>query len=79
MFRLVAQRTAVRVGMGRERAAVPILGGQLLKASYHEAVVEHYENPRNVGSLDKKKKRWYRPCWGPCLRGRYEASVRSRR
>ena len=23
---------------------------------YHENIVDHYENPRNVGSLDKKKK-----------------------
>jgi iron-sulfur cluster assembly enzyme ISCU, mitochondrial len=23
------------------------------KRSYHENIVEHYENPRNVGSLDK--------------------------
>ncbi|GMH67770.1 hypothetical protein TrRE_jg4186, partial [Triparma retinervis] len=22
---------------------------------YHDNIVEHYENPRNVGSLDKKK------------------------
>ena len=22
-------------------------------ANYHEAVIDHYENPRNVGSLDK--------------------------
>ena len=25
-------------------------------AYYHENVIEHYENPRNVGSLDKNKK-----------------------
>lgn len=23
---------------------------------YHENVIDHYENPRNVGSLDKNKK-----------------------
>lgn len=23
---------------------------------YHDNIVEHYENPRNVGSLDKKDK-----------------------
>ena len=25
-------------------------------AKYHEVVIDHYENPRNVGSLDKNKK-----------------------
>jgi len=25
-----------------------------MKRSYHENIVDHYENPRNVGSLDKK-------------------------
>lgn len=27
-----------------------------LTALYHEKVIDHYENPRNAGSLDKKKK-----------------------
>lgn len=26
-----------------------------LRSFYHENVINHYENPRNVGSLDKKK------------------------
>ena len=25
----------------------------LMKRGYHDSIVEHYENPRNVGSLDK--------------------------
>ena len=29
---------------------------QFLKKYYHENVIDHYENPRNVGSLDKTKK-----------------------
>lgn len=28
----------------------------LSQANYHENVIDHYENPRNVGSLDKNKK-----------------------
>lgn len=26
------------------------------RRGYHDNIVEHYENPRNVGSLDKKDK-----------------------
>ena len=32
------------------------VGIKLLTAAYHENVIDHYENPRNVGSLDKNKK-----------------------
>jgi len=27
-----------------------------LTVGYHKNVIDHYENPRNVGSLDKNKK-----------------------
>ena len=33
-----------------QRAEVTLAGS---RRSYHENIVEHYENPRNVGSLDK--------------------------
>ena len=29
---------------------------RIARRAYHENIVEHYENPRNVGSLDKKDK-----------------------
>lgn len=29
--------------------------GTILVKLYHENIIDHYENPRNVGSLDKKK------------------------
>ena len=32
-------------------------GRRTVTRLYHENVIDHYENPRNVGSLDKKSKR----------------------
>jgi NifU-like protein involved in Fe-S cluster formation len=29
---------------------------RVVARSYHKTVIDHYENPRNVGSLDKSKK-----------------------
>jgi hypothetical protein len=35
---------------------VPIHAGNYVVRCYHDVVIDHYENPRNVGSLDKNKK-----------------------
>lgn len=43
MMLSIARRTAGRSLIAR---ATPVRG-------YHENIVEHYENPRNVGSFDK--------------------------
>lgn len=39
------------VNVGR----LPIRVGLTAFRPYHEYVIDHYENPRNVGSLDKTK------------------------
>ncbi len=38
------------------RSSQSLSGLLRIRRSYHDNVVDHYENPRNVGSLDKKKK-----------------------
>jgi hypothetical protein len=38
------------------RKASPATCSTVQVRSYHENIVEHYENPRNVGSLDKSDK-----------------------
>ena len=43
--RLITRRPAVLTAAGTSN--------MLQRRNYHEAVVEHYENPRNVGSFDK--------------------------
>lgn len=37
-------------------SSAKLITNTLIKAHYHEKVIDHYENPRNVGSLDKSKK-----------------------
>ncbi len=44
--------TATRHMMARG-AAAPTAERLSQRRNYHENIVEHYENPRNVGSLDK--------------------------
>ncbi|KAI8991278.1 NifU-like N terminal domain-containing protein [Mycotypha africana] len=34
----------------------PLLTSTTIKRNYHEKVIDHYERPRNVGSMDKKDK-----------------------
>ena len=45
-------RAASRVLRSRLTATQP---AAVSTRSYHENIVEHYENPRNVGSLDKNE------------------------
>ncbi|KAG5175670.1 iron sulfur cluster assembly protein 1, mitochondrial precursor [Tribonema minus] len=47
-------RTAVISARGA-RAVALRSGGVGAARHYHENIVDHYENPRNVGSLDKKE------------------------
>lgn len=51
---LSTSRAASRVLRSQRAATQPAIGS-ILKRSYHENIVEHYENPRNVGSLDKNE------------------------
>ena len=50
MMRLAATRSVSRTFAQRASTAGPALQAR----NYHDNIVEHYENPRNVGSLDKK-------------------------
>lgn len=46
-------RSVGRVAGARESVASISQITGLVRRGYHETIVEHYENPRNVGSLDK--------------------------
>ncbi|XP_028778411.1 iron-sulfur cluster assembly protein 1-like [Neltuma alba] len=48
MLRLVSKRI-----LGAASREVPAPALQVLPRFYHERVVDHYDNPRNVGSFDK--------------------------
>ena len=50
MLAATTLRSATRV-LSRRPAVAGILHQH--RRNYHENIVEHYENPRNVGSLDK--------------------------
>lgn len=50
----VARRTLGGVFVARQAGARLVSVGS--RRDYHDNIVEHYENPRNVGSMDKKDK-----------------------
>ncbi|CAN6578354.1 unnamed protein product [Malus baccata var. baccata] len=51
MLRLAAKRLLQGGRLGSPEAQSPAVLG--LSRMYHERVVDHYDNPRNVGSFDK--------------------------
>eukprot|EP00127_Corallochytrium_limacisporum_P004692 Clim_evm46s172 gene=Clim_evmTU46s172 len=51
MLRIAATKSIGKFAM--RSAAAPMVNGV---RSYHKNVIDHYENPRNMGAMDKKKK-----------------------
>jgi hypothetical protein len=51
----ITTRFASRVITRRAAVFGTSITNSPLARSYHENIVEHYENPRNVGSLDKNE------------------------
>jgi hypothetical protein len=52
MLRLALNNALKKSSITSSKASVPALV-LLPKRAYSDDIVEHYENPRNVGSLDK--------------------------
>lgn len=52
MLRVALNNALQRTTIIASKASLPALALLPLR-KYHENIVEHYENPRNVGSLDK--------------------------
>jgi hypothetical protein len=50
---LTSTRTLLTVGCKQLMSAPNVGRAVVARRGYHENIVEHYENPRNVGSLDK--------------------------
>eukprot|EP01083_Nonionella_stella_P236611 830848_1 len=53
MLSRVTQRATSIVRTSNASARVQLPVASALRRGYHDSIVEHYENPQNVGSLDK--------------------------
>mmetsp|Transcript_20298 Transcript_20298/g.27797 ORF Transcript_20298/g.27797 Transcript_20298/m.27797 type:complete len:166 (-) Transcript_20298:80-577(-) len=53
MLSSATAKTVARAATATARSRLTAAATITQKRSYHENIVEHYENPRNVGSLDK--------------------------
>eukprot|EP00957_Ditylum_brightwellii_P137831 10508611-Ditylum_brightwellii.AAC.1 len=53
MLASATSRTVAKSAASAARARLAAASTIPQRRSYHENIVEHYENPRNVGSLNK--------------------------
>ncbi|KMZ67908.1 Iron-sulfur cluster assembly protein IscU [Zostera marina] len=53
MLGIVGKRALAAIGLGKATTPAPLILRAIPIRLYHERVVDHYNNPRNVGSFEK--------------------------
>lgn len=53
MLRIAGKRALAAIGLGKAATPPPLISRAIPSRLYHERVVDHYNNPRNVGSFEK--------------------------